>query len=135
MTVADTAVLDASVLVRSLTEPTGAASAWVAGVRDGRVDGHTVGFAFLEVANALLGYVRAGALARADATSALEVLLTLPLERHDAALAPAALSAAIDLEISAYDAAYAALAEALDTVLVTADRRLAGAVPRAELVS
>jgi predicted nucleic acid-binding protein len=63
------------------------------------------------------------------------VLLTLPLERHDAALAPAALSAAIGLELSAYDAAYAALAEALDTVLVTADRRLAGAVPRAELVS
>jgi predicted nucleic acid-binding protein len=135
VTVADTAVLDASVLVRSLTEPTGTASAWVAQVRDGLVDGHTVGFAFLEVANALLGYVRAGALAPADATSALEVLLTLPLEHHGAALAPAALSAAIDLELSAYDAAYAALAEALDTVLVTADRRLAGAVPRAELVS
>lgn len=135
MTVADTAVLDASVLVRSLTEPTGTASAWVARVRDGLVDGHTVGFAYLEVANALLGYVRAGALTPADAGGALEVLLTLPLHRHDAALAPAALSSAIELQLSAYDGAYAALAEALDVVLVTADRRLADAVPRAELVS
>ena len=54
MTVADTAVLDASVLVRSLTEPTGTASAWVSRVRDDLVDGHTSEFAFLEVANALL---------------------------------------------------------------------------------
>jgi predicted nucleic acid-binding protein len=135
VTAADTAVLDASVLVRSLTEPAGTASNWVASVRDGRVDGHTAGFAFLEVANALLGYVRAGALTPADATGALEVLLTLPLERHGAALAPAALSSAIDLELSAYDGAYAALAVALDAVLVTADRRLASAVPRAALVS
>jgi predicted nucleic acid-binding protein len=134
VTVADTAVLDASVLVRSLTAPTGTASAWVARVCDDLVDGHTSEFAFLEVANALLGYVRAGALTPADATGAVEVLLALPLTLHGAALAPAALSAAIDLELSAYDAAYAALAEALDAVLVTADRRLAAAVPRAALV-
>jgi len=123
------------VLVRSLTEPLGTAAGWVARVRDGLVEGHTAEFAFLEVANALLGYVRAGALRPAEATGALDVLLTLPLTRHGAVLAPAALSVAVDLELSAYDGAYAALAEALDTVLVTADRRLAAAAPRAALVS
>ena len=78
---------------------------------------------------------QAGALTPADATGALDVLLMLPLTRHGAALAAAALSAAVDLELSAYDGAYAALAEALDAVLVTADRRLAAAVPRAALVT
>lgn len=36
--------------------------------------------------------------------------------------------------LSVYDACYAVLAEAEDAVLVTADRRLAEAVTRAELI-
>ena len=90
--------------------------------------------AFTEVANALLGYVRAGALSQADAASALKALAGPSLRLHGAELAPAALGAAIDLGLSAYDGTYAALAESLDAPLVTADRRLAAAVTRAELI-
>lgn len=54
---------------------------------------------------------------------------------HGAELSSAALHTALDLGLSAYDGTYAALAESLDAVLVTADRRLAGAVRSAELIA
>jgi predicted nucleic acid-binding protein len=135
VTAANTAVLDASVFVRSVIEPGGEGAKWVAAVDQGTVQGHTATLAFTEVANALLGYVRAEALSLVDATRALEALAGLPLELHGPELAPAALAAAFDLGLSAYDGTYAALAESLDAPLVTADRRLAGAVPSAELLS
>ena len=135
MTAANTAVLDASVFVRSVIEPRGEGAKWVAAVDQGTVQGHTATLAFTEVANALLGYVRADALSLADALTALRAIAGLPLRLHGAELAPAALGAAIDLGLSAYDGTYAALAESLDAPLVTADRRLAGAVPTAELLS
>jgi predicted nucleic acid-binding protein len=134
VTAASAAVFDASVLVRSVTEPEGIAAEWVARVRDGHVQGHTAELAFIEAANALLGYVRAGSLEPSDAVAVLEVLLMLPLRRHGAELATAAFSAAVELELSAYDGSYVALAESLDAPLVTADRRLAQAAPTAELV-
>jgi predicted nucleic acid-binding protein len=135
VTAANTAVLDASVFVRSVIEPGGEGAEWVAAVDQGTVQGHTATLAFTEVANALLGYVRAEALSLADAARALEALAGLPLGLHGPELAPAALGAAIDLGLSAYDGTYAALAESLNAPLVTADRRLAAAVPSAELLS
>lgn len=135
MTAAKTAVLDASVLVRAVIEPGGQGSEWLAAVDQGSVQGHTATLAFTEVANALLGYVRADALSLADATRALKALAGLPLRLHGSDLAPAALGAAVDLGLSAYDGTYAALAESLDAVLVTADGRLAAAVRSAELLS
>ena len=121
--------------VRSVIEPDGEGAKWVAAVDQGTVQGHTATLAFTEVANALLGYIRAGALSVVDAAGALEALAGLPLELHGPELAPAALGAAIDLGLSAYDGTYAALSESLDAPLVTADRRLAAAVPLAELLS
>jgi predicted nucleic acid-binding protein len=135
VTAASTAVLDASVLVRSVVEPRGEGAEWIAAVDQGSVQGHTATLAFTEVANALLGYVRAEALSLPDATAALGALAGLPLRLHGPELAPAALAAAIDLGLSAYDGTYAALAESLDAPLVTADRQLAAAVPSAELLS
>lgn len=135
MTAVRTAVLDASVFVRSVIEPGGAGAEWVAAVDDDSVEGHTATLAFTEVANALLGYVQAGALSLDDARQALEALSGLPLLLHGHELASAALSAAVGLGLSAYDGTYAALAESLEVVLVTADRRLAAAVPRAQLIS
>jgi predicted nucleic acid-binding protein len=132
---ASTAVFDASVLVRSVIEPRGEAAEWIAAVDQGSVQGHTATLAFTEVANALLGYVRADALSLPDATGALRALAGVPLRLHGPELAPAALGAAIDLGLSAYDGTYAALAESLDAPLVTGDRRLAAAVPSAELLS
>lgn len=135
MTAASRAVFDASVLVRSLVEPEGSAARWVADADRGAVEAHTAVLAFTEVANALCGYVRAGAMSYDDARGALDALGILPLQLHGTALAGAALGAALELGLSAYDGTYAALSELVDAPLVTADRRLADAVPRAELVS
>ena len=135
MTVGKPAVLDASVFVRSVIEPGGQGAEWVAAVDRGSVEGHTAVLAFTEVANALLGYVRAGSLTFADAAGALQALEILPLRLHGQEVAPAALRAAVELGLSAYDGTYAALAESHDAVLVTADRRLAAAVRSAELLT
>ena len=135
MTAVRTAVLDASVFVRAVIEPRGEGTAWVAAVDQGTVQGHTATLAFTEVANALVSYVRADALTLPDAMAALDALAGLPLNLHGAELARPALGVAVDLGLSAYDGTYAALAESLDVVLVTADRRLAAAVGRAELLT
>jgi len=135
VTAVKTVVLDASVLVRSVIEPRGEGAGWIAAVDQGTVRGHTATLAFSEVASALLGYVRADALSLAEATGALRALAGRPLRLHGPELAPAALGAAFDLGLSAYDGTYAALAESLDAVLVTADRRLAAAVGNAELLT
>jgi len=135
VTAARTAVLDASVLVRSVIQPRGAGAEWVAAVNQRKVKAHTATLAFTEVANALLGYVRAGTVSLADAAEALESLSRVPLRLHGPELAPAALGAAFELGLSAYDGTYAALAESLDAVLVTADRGLATAFGNAELLS
>jgi predicted nucleic acid-binding protein len=135
VTAVKAAVLDASVLVRSVIEPGGEGAEWVAAVDRGMVEGHTATLAFTEAANALLGYIRLDALSLADATRALTALASGPFRLHGHELAPAALGAAVDLGLSAYDGSYAALAELLGAPLVTADRRLAAAVPSAQLVS
>jgi predicted nucleic acid-binding protein len=65
----------------------------------------------------------------------VEFVLRVPLEIRELQLLIApALGLAISRGLSVYDACYAVLAEAEDAVLVTADRRLAASVPRAELV-
>jgi len=107
----------------------------VAAVNQRTVEAHTATLVFTEVANALLGYVRADLLSLADALEALASLARVPLHLHGPELAPAALGVAVELGLSAYDGTYAALAESLDAVLVTADRRLAAAVGNAELLS
>lgn len=90
---------------------------------------------FAEVANALAVYVRAARLSEKGALERLEFTLRLPQNAIEVGtLAPAALGVAVDRGLSVYDACYAVLAEAEDAVLVTADRRLAAAVPRAELI-
>ena len=118
-----------------MIEPRGQGSEWVAAVDQGTVEGHTAVLAFTEVANALVGYIRSGALTLADAAGALEAFNILPLRLHGPELASAALGAALELQLSAYDGTYAALAESIDAVLVTADRRLAAAVRSAELLT
>jgi predicted nucleic acid-binding protein len=88
-----------------------------------------------EVANALLGYVRASQLAPADAQLALRLILELPLRTVSLrTLAADALAYANEIGLSAYDAAYVVLSEATSATLVTADRRLAATLDRVALL-
>lgn len=80
-----------------------------------------------EVLHALRRYERAGDLTEARAQEAVIDLHDLPLSRYP--LLPL-MHAAWELRrnLSAYDAFYVVLAEALGAALVTADRRMASAV-------
>lgn len=70
-----------------------------------------------------------------DARSVLEVVTVLPFAVISLPLlVRAALDLALARGLTAYDACYAVLAEATDAVLVTADVRLAAAVPRSALL-
>ena len=80
----------------------------------------------LEVLSVLRGQLRGGALDRRRAEFALADLAALPLERapHRPLLARCW---ELRDDLTAYDAAYVALAEAHDTTLLTSDARLASA--------
>jgi len=77
-----------------------------------------------EVTNALRTLVRRGELSEARARVAVEDLADLPAQRHPA---EPLLGRVWELRdsVTAYDALYLALAEALGATLFTADRRLA----------
>jgi len=80
----------------------------------------------LEVVSVLRSQLAAGLLDTRRASLALQDLMDLPLRRasHRPLLARCW---ELRANLSAYDAAYVALAEALDCVLLTADERLARA--------
>ena len=80
----------------------------------------------LEVAQVLRRFARTEALSETRASEALRDLADLPVHRypHDLFLTRIW---ALRHNVTAYDAAYIALAEALGAVLLTRDRRLAAA--------
>lgn len=128
------AIFDASVFLRALVEREPRAEAWIDRAF-GDVEVSVPSLLFADVANALAGYVRSGELPARGADARLEFTLRLPHAVTDVGeLAPAALAVAVARGLSVYDACYVVLAEGQDAVLVTADRRLAAAVTRAELV-
>jgi predicted nucleic acid-binding protein len=80
----------------------------------------------MEVAQVVRRYVQAGGLDLERGRGALETLRSLPLTRYPHTnLLPRIWE--LRPNLTAYDAAYVALAEALDAPLVTRDRRLAAA--------
>ncbi|MGH7126182.1 MAG: type II toxin-antitoxin system VapC family toxin [Stellaceae bacterium] len=90
----------------------------------------------VEVAQVLRRYAAAGEIDRERGRAALADLADFPLHRYPHAFL---LARAWDLRsnLTAYDAIYVALAEALDAPLLTRDQRLAGAAghhARVELV-
>jgi predicted nucleic acid-binding protein len=90
---------------------------------------------FAEVGNVLSRYTRDATLSLDGALRRVSLVLRIPLEvRELRILIAPAVGVASSRGLSVYDACYAVLAEAQDAVLVTADRRLAAAVARAELV-
>jgi predicted nucleic acid-binding protein len=80
----------------------------------------------IEVAQVLRRYVLAGWLTQARAGEAIEDLIALPVNRyaHDLLLGRIW---ELRNNLSAYDAAYVALAELLDAPVITCDRRIANA--------
>ena len=130
------AVLDATVFVRSAVQRSTDARKWLDALEAEELDGHVPELVYAEVGNSLLKYVRAQQMNVGDAVAALATVAALPLRAHRLGeLAPSALALAVETGLSVYDCCYAVLAESLDAPLVTADRRLAAAVPLAELLS
>jgi predicted nucleic acid-binding protein len=80
----------------------------------------------VEVAQALRRLVQQGERGQADARVALEELSALDLERHPHEPLLDRIWA-LRKNLTAYDATYVALAEALDAILLTCDGRLARA--------
>lgn len=129
------AVLDANVVVRALVDEDEKPARWVARLDDVEFVGSAPDLIFAEVGQALLGYLKSGHLSMGKAREHLDFVCALPLHvRPTQELVATAVEVARARELSAYDACYVVLAEAEDAVLVTADRRLAAAVTRAELV-
>jgi predicted nucleic acid-binding protein len=118
-------VLDASTLVELILDtPTGRV---IAGrIADPAEGLHVPHLADIEVVQALRRYVREGEIDADAAELALDDLRALDLQRH--AHEPL-LDRVWELRnnLTAYDAAYVALAEVLDGVLLTCDRRLSQA--------
>ena len=79
----------------------------------------------LEVAQVLRRYERAGVLTALRAREALDDLSAFRIERYPHHLFLSRVWA-LRANVTAYDACYLALAEALDAPLLTMDRRLAG---------
>jgi predicted nucleic acid-binding protein len=114
-------VVDASVVVDTLVGEPGAAS-W-----SGWSDEVTAPELILpEVVNAIARMVRRGALERERAGAALSLLEVLPVELQSSRAHVARVFELTD-RLSAYDAAYVALAEAEGATIVTRDGRLARA--------
>ena len=80
----------------------------------------------IEVTNAIRRHVRLGTLSDDAGRRALGVLAAFPAERHAHGFLLPRISS-LRHNISAYDAAYVALAEWFDTPLLTRDVRLANA--------
>jgi predicted nucleic acid-binding protein len=116
-------VVDASVLLEVLLR-TPAAGALDARLFARRQTLHAPHLLDLEVAQVLRRYLRAGSLEAQRGAQALEDLADLPLTRYPHDIFLARIWELRD-QATAYDAAYLALAEALEAPLLTRDGRLA----------
>jgi len=129
-------VLDASALVELLLGTDLGRSIGVR-IADPGLGLHTPHLADVEVTQALRRYAREGTLPADSAAAALAELRSLDLERHSHE--PLLERAwALRANLTAYDAVYVALAEALAAPLLTCDARLArapGLRARVELVA
>lgn len=127
-------VVDASAVLEVLLQ-TPAASRLSRRMFDSRETLHAPHLLDVEVAQVLRRYARAGAISPDRGAEALTDLADLPISRYPhSILLPRIWE--LRHNLTAYDAAYLALAEALDAPLLTRDRALAsvGARVRVEVV-
>jgi predicted nucleic acid-binding protein len=130
------AVFDASVLVRAALDSHDAARDVVKAAEAGALTAAAPDLVYAEATSAIVKAVRAGNVTPIDGAAVLSAIIDVPMTIvATGSLAPAALDVALRNALSAYDACYVALAEALDATLVTADRRLAAAASKAELIA
>jgi predicted nucleic acid-binding protein len=115
-------VVDCAAVVDALTAPTGTEELRQ---RLAREELHAPALVDFEFVSALRGLTLAGRLSAARAQDALTDFEDLPLHRWEAGDALRRRAYALRDSLSAYDAAYVALAEALECELVTRDARLA----------
>lgn len=94
---------------------------------------HVPALCDLELTSAIRRLLRQQRITLRDASSALDDYLDLPLTRHPHDRLLRRILALRD-NLTAYDAAYVALAEALDATLVTADGGLAAAARAASTI-
>ena len=128
-------VLDASAVLELLLGTKQGRSV-AARIADPELGLHAPHLVDVEIAQALRRYVREGELDPAAAITALQDLRSLDVERHPHEPLLDRVWALRD-NLTAYDAVYVALAEALDANLLTCDARLARATSvgrRTELV-
>jgi predicted nucleic acid-binding protein len=129
------AVFDASVFVRAVARLETPALEWIRRAMRQDVFVAVPDLVFAEVGNALALYARDATLTVSGALRRVAIVRRLPLEVWKVAdLVEPAVGVAVSRGLTVYDACYAVLAEAEGAVLVTADRSLAAAVSRAELV-
>jgi predicted nucleic acid-binding protein len=129
------AVFDASVFVRAIVPLEASAVEWVRRAIGREVSVSVPELVFAEVGNALCGYAKEATITLDGALRRLAFVLRMPLEvREIAGVVEPATGFAVSRGLTVCDACYAVLAEAEDAVLVTADRGLAAAVPRAEVI-
>ena len=116
-------VADASAVVELLVGASGTRDA-VRAELERRRPVHAPDLMTLEVVSALAGHARSGALGRADHAIVLRAYTALRITRHPSHPLWQRISD-LTARHSAYDAAYVALAEMLETPFLTTDRRLA----------
>ena len=100
-------------------------------VRHGGNRLHVPAFIMLELGNVLAKKIRREELTRHEGDAILKELKHLPLQRHaDERLLSAAYMLACETHRSLYDCLYLTLAEAVDGILVTADRKFYAALAK-----
>jgi predicted nucleic acid-binding protein len=125
-------VVDASAILELILRTTAAASVWRRLIGAGETL-HAPHLIDVEVGHVLRRYALAGDMSAKRGGEALEDLAGLSLRRHPhGVLMPRVW--ALRANLTAYDAVYVALAEALGAPLVTRDRRLAGAAGHRALI-
>ena len=118
-------VLDASAVIELLLN-TKTGRGVAERIDDPATDLHAPHLLDVEVVQVLRRYARDGSLTPGEVVATLDDLRALDIERHGhEALLDRVW--ALRENLTAYDAVYVALAEALDTTLLTCDRRLARA--------
>jgi predicted nucleic acid-binding protein len=119
-------VLDASVVLRATVDRGTAAVSVLERVRDAALEAAWPDLLFVEVANGVATLARAGRVTERTASQVLAFTLAAPVRIVSVLeLVVPALAVASARSLSVYDACYVVLAEATDSTLVTADRRLA----------